>query len=217
MCGRNTIFSDRKTIKNELKVDIWKNEDDYTPSYNLSPTQLSPVLVKNEARALYSMRWGFGFQSKMRPIFNARAESLSIKKSFKGLISRNRCIVLSNGFYEWKNDGNNKTPYFIHHDAGKIIQMAGLCKWDIDQNGKRKLVYTIITKEARPSLKDIHHREPVMLSENAASKWINVNTPSKDPLSYLYDNTDRISSYEVTKFVNKSSNDSPECIQRVLG
>ena len=95
--------------------------------------------------------------------------------------------------------------------------MAGLCKWDTDQNGKRKLVYTIITKEARPSLKDIHHREPVMLSENAASKWINVNTPSEDPLSYLYDNTDRISSYEVTKFVNKSSNDSPECIQRVLG
>ena len=56
-----------------------------------------------------------------------------------------------------------------------------------------------------------------MLSENAASKWINVNTLSEDPLSYLYDNTDRISSYEVTKFVNKSSNDSPKCIQRVLG
>ena len=217
MCGRNTIFSDKKTIKNDFNVNIWKTEDEYVPTYNLSPTQLSPVLVKNEQRAIYIMRWGFGFQSAMKPIFNARAETLSTKKTFKGLIEKNRCIVLSNGFYEWKNDGNTKIPYFIHHSDGKIIPMAGLCKWDIDQNGNRKLVYTVITKEARTSLKDIHHREPVMLSRSSLSRWINVKSPIEDPLSCLYDNIDRISSYEVTKLVNKSSNDSRECIQRILG
>ena len=87
---------------------------------------------------------------------------------------------------------------------GKIIAMAGLCKWDTDMKGNRKLVYTIITKEARASLKEIHHREPVMLNDRSVSAWINVNDPCDDPLAILNDNSDRISSYEVSKFVNKS-------------
>ena len=82
MCGRNTIFSDKNKIKKELKVDIWKNEEVFNPTYNLSPTQNSPVLVKNNKRAIYPMRWGFGFKSSMKPIFNARAETLEKKQSF---------------------------------------------------------------------------------------------------------------------------------------
>ena len=216
MCGRNTIFSDKNKIKKELKVDIWKNEEDFNPTYNLSPTQNSPVLVKNTKRVIYPMRWGFGYKSSMRPIFNARAETLEKKASFKDLIAKNRCVVISNGFFEWKRDGDSKIPYYIHHSDGKIITMAGLCKWDRDLDGNRKLVYTIITKEARPSLEKIHHREPVMLTDRSLSSWINVNEPCGDPLSLLNDNTDRISSYEVSKFVNKSSNDSQECISRVF-
>tara|TARA_B100000941_G_scaffold146446_1_gene103897 strand:- start:67 stop:729 length:663 start_codon:yes stop_codon:yes gene_type:complete len=215
MCGRNTIFSDKNKIKKELKVDIWKNEEDFSPTYNLSPTQYSPVLVKNTKRAIYPMRWGFGFKSSMRPIFNARAETLEKKTSFKDLIAKNRCVIISNGFFEWKRSSDSKIPYYIHHSDGKIIAMAGLCKWDRDLDGNRKLVYTIITKEARPSLEKIHHREPVMLTDRSLSSWINVNEPCRDPLSLLNDNTDRISSYEVSKFVNKSSNNSQECISRI--
>ena len=216
MCGRNTIFSDKNKIKKELKVDIWKHEEDFNPTYNLSPTQDSPVLVKNTKRVIYPMRWGFGFNSSMRPIFNARAETLEKKASFKDLIAKNRCVVISNGFFEWQRAGDKKIPYYIHHSDGKIIAMAGLCKWDRDLGGNRKLVYTVITKEARPSLEKIHHREPVMLTDRSLSSWINVNEPCGDPLSLLNDNTDRISSYEVSKFVNKSSNNSHECISRVL-
>ena len=216
MCGRNTIFSDKNKIKKELKVDIWKHEEDFNPTYNLSPTQDSPVLVKNTKRVIYPMRWGFGFKSSMRPIFNARAETLEKKASFKDLIAKNRCIVISNGFFEWKKRDDIKIPYFIHQSDGKVIAMAGLCKWDRDLDGNRKLVYTIITKEARASLKEIHHREPVMLNDRSVSAWINVNDPCDDPLAILNDNSDRISSYEVSKFVNKSSNNSQECISRLF-
>ena len=216
MCGRNTIFSDKNKIKKELKVDIWKHEEDFNPTYNLSPTQDSPVLVKNTKRVIYPMRWGFGFKSSMRPIFNARAETLEKKASFKDLIAKNRCIVISNGFFEWKKRDDIKIPYFIHQSDGKVIAMAGLCKWDRDLDGNRKLVYTIITKEARASLKEIHHREPVMLNDRSVSAWINVNDPCDDPLAILNDNSDRISSYEVSKFVNKSSYDSVKCIQKKI-
>ena len=214
MCGRNTIFSDKNKIKNELGIDIWKNEEDYSPTYNLSPTEISPVLIKKNKRKIYPMSWGFYYKSNMKTIFNARSETLQKKPSFKHLIAKNRCIVISDGFFEWRSDNNSKIPYFIHHSDGKVIAMAGLCKWDIDSKGNKKLVYTIITKEARPSLKEIHHREPVMLTDRSLSAWINVDQPCEDPLSLLNDNIDRISSYQVSKFVNKSSNDSLECIQR---
>ena len=218
MCGRNTIFSDKNKIKEELKTNTWKDEEDFNPTYNLSPTQNSPVLVKNNKRVIYSMRWGFGFKKNSKPIFNARSETLDIKPSFKDLIAKNRCIVISNGFFEWKKRDDIKIPYFIHESDGKVIAMAGLCKWDTDMKGNRKLVYTIITKKARESLKEIHHREPVMLNDRSVSAWINVNDPCDDPLAILNDNSDRISSYEVSKFVNKSSNDSAECIQKkILG
>ena len=216
MCGRNTIFSDKNKIKKELRADIWKNEEDFNPTYNLSPTQNSPVLIKNNKRAIYPMRWGFGFKSSMKPIFNARAETLEKKQSFKHLIAKNRCIVISDGFFEWKNINDSKIPYFIYHSDGKVIAMAGLCKWDADNKGNRKLVYTIITKEARASLKEIHHREPVMLNDRSLSAWINVNEPFDDPLDILNDNTDRISFHEVSNFVNKSSNNTPNCIRKNL-
>ena len=109
MCGRNTLFSNPEKIKKDLKVDVWKDEGSYKPSYNLSPTQNSLILVKTNKRIIHTMRWGFGFDSKRRPIFNARSETLHIKPSFKDLIKKNRCIVLSDGFYEWKQEENSKT------------------------------------------------------------------------------------------------------------
>ena len=92
MCGRNTLFSSPDKIKKDLEIDFWKDEHDYTPSYNLSPTQNSLVLVHNKRRVIYSMRWGFGFDAKRRPIFNARSETLDTKPTFKNLIHKNRCI-----------------------------------------------------------------------------------------------------------------------------
>ena len=71
---------------------------------------------------------------------NSSAETLEKKASFKDLIAKNRCVVISNGFFEWKRGGDSKIPYYIHHSDGKIIAMAGLCKWDKDLDGNRKLV-----------------------------------------------------------------------------
>ena len=215
MCGRNSIFSSPNKIKKELKVDVWKNENNYEPRYNVSPTQNSLVLVENNKRIIHSMRWGFGFDTNRRPIFNARAETVDKKPTFRDLIHRNRCIVLSNGFYEWKQVDNSKVPYYIFHENKKILPMAGLCKWDTDQNGQKKLVYTIITKEARESLLHIHHREPVILSKQSMNKWINVHKEEKDPCSLLYDNLDGIINYQVSKYVNTSSHNSSECISKM--
>ena len=215
MCGRNTLFSSPDKIKKDLEIDFWKDEHDYTPSYNLSPTQNSLVLVHNKRRVIFSMRWGFGFDTKRRPIFNARSETLDTKPSFKNLIHKNRCIVLSDGFYEWKQNGTSKIPHFICHKDNQILPMAGLCKWDVDGEGIKKLVFTIITKEARDSLKHIHHREPVILTKKAVKSWITVNEPQNKPLNLLQDNLDGMISYPVDNYVNTSSNDGVKCISQL--
>ena len=93
--------------------------------------------------------------------------------------------------------------------------MAGLCKWDIDQKGEKKLVFTIITKEARPSLQHIHHREPVILSKQSMDRWVDVLNYDNDPQTLLYDNLNGIQSYQVSSFVNKSINNTQECINKV--
>ena len=93
--------------------------------------------------------------------------------------------------------------------------MAGLCKWDVDGEGLKKLVFTIITKEARDSLKHIHLREPVILTKKAVKSWITVNEPQNKPLNLLQDNLDGMISYPVDSYVNKSSNDGEKCISQL--
>ena len=78
-----------------------------------------------------------------------------------------------------------------------------------------KLVFTIITKEARDSLKHIHLREPVILTKKAVKSWITVNEPQNKPLNLLQDNLDGMISYPVDSYVNTSSNDGVKCISQL--
>ncbi len=102
MCGRKTLTMSKKEIIEELMVDEWQVED-YAPSYNIAPTQNSLVLVQEKAsKIVRSMKWGLIpawskselYGSKM---INARAETVTTKPSFKNLIPKYRCIVLSDG------------------------------------------------------------------------------------------------------------------------
>ena len=118
MCGRKTLTISKKAIIEELMVDEWQVED-YAPSYNIAPAQNSLVLVQEKGlKVVRSMKWGLIpawsknelYGSKM---INARIETVTTKPSFKNLIPKNRCIVLSDGYYEWKQSGVRKVPFFI--------------------------------------------------------------------------------------------------------
>ena len=215
MCGRNTLFSATKKIIDELKIEKWSNSENYKPTFNLAPTQSSYVMIKNRKRVIRKMRWGFGFNSSRPLIFNARVETLNQKPLFKTLIKSNRCVIASDGYFEWKTDNNEKYPYFIYRENKNILPMAGLCKWDQDLFGNRKLVYTVITKEARDSLHHIHGREPVVLNEQGVEAWVNIfNKDYKDPLSILDSTLNSIVSHRVNKFVNSAKNNNHICIKK---
>ena len=216
MCGRKTLRMSKKAIIEELMVDEWQVED-YAPSYNIAPTQNALVLVQEKSsKIVRSMKWGLIpawsknelYGSKM---INARTETLTTKPSFKNLISKYRCIVLSDGYYEWKQSGCKKVPFFIQKKDGGLMLFAGLwTTWSM--SSKKVFTYTILTTKAQENISAIHDRMPVLIDKSKAKMWINSDNKFSEVEQELTDTNEMLNYYQVSDFVNKPSNNSVACI-----
>ena len=216
MCGRKTLTMSKKAIIEELMVDEWQVEA-YKPSYNIAPSQNSLVLVQEKgSNIVRSMKWGLIpawskselFGSKM---INARSETVTIRPSFKNLIPKNRCIVLSDGYYEWKQSGGRKVPFFIQKRDGGPMLFAGLwTTWSI--SSKRIATYTILTTKAQKGISAIHDRMPVLFDKSKAEMWMNLDYQFSEMERELTENKEVLNYYQVSDFVNKPKNNSAACI-----
>ncbi len=217
MCGRKTLTKDTQAIIEELLIDEWDQKDEYSPSYNIAPTQNSPILIYNNKRKIEQMRWGLipswakdkAIGAKM---INARGETLLKKPSFKNLVISNRCIVITDGYFEWHNIGTVKTPYYFHDPKKNILPMAGL--WDEwkSANGELMKTYTVITTTPKPEYAHIHNRMPVILPHSEIDTWINTRDHSpKDALGHVLPYQYELEVYPVSTFVNSPKNNSAKC------
>ena len=216
MCGRKTLTMSKKAIIEELMVDEWQVED-YEPSYNIAPTQNSLVLVQEKgSKIIRSMKWGLIpawskselYGSKM---INARAETVTTKPSFKNLIQKYRCIVLSDGYYEWKQSGGRTVPFFIQKKDGGLMLFAGLwTTWSM--SSKKVFTYTILTTKAQKSISAIHDRMPVLIDKSKAEMWINPECKFFEAEQELTETKEILNYYQVSDFVNKPNNNSVACI-----
>ena len=219
MCGRKTLTKGKIEIIQEMLVDDWN--DDWIPSHNIAPTQNTPILLFNEKRFVKNMRWGlvpfWAKDLKMGSrLINARVETISEKPSFRNLLTSNRCVVITDGYYEWMQTGNGKIPYYIFHPQKNILPMAGL--WDkwIDDNNKEYHTYTVITTEPAKPISHIHNRMPVILNDDGIDHWINSNTSAELAISYLTPFENELNFYPVSSFVNSPRNNSESCIQPLI-
>ena len=218
MCGRKTLTKDAQAIIEELLVDEWDHIDEYNPSYNIAPTQNSPILIFNNKRKIEQMRWGLiPSWAKNKTIganmINARGETLLEKPSFKNLVISKRCVVITDGYFEWQNIGTIKTPHYFHGPKKKILLMAGL--WDEwkSANGDLIKTYTVITTTPKPKYAYIHNRMPVILPHSKIDVWINTRDHSpKTALSHLLPFRNELDVYPVSTFVNSPKNNSAKCI-----
>ena len=216
MCGRKALIKNEKAIIEELMVDEWQIED-HRPNYNIAPTQYSPILIQDKGnRIVKRMRWGLipewskndSFASKM---INARIETITTKPSYRNLIYKNRCMIISDGYYEWKQNSDHKTPYFIRHDDGNLLLLAGL--WTIWQSpSKPMLTYTIVTTEAQKDIAHIHRRMPLILDHSNMDEWINVENDDFNIKDHAIPSKLNLDHYPVSSLVNSSSNNSKRCI-----
>ena len=216
MCGRKTLIKSKKAIIEELMIDDWQIED-YLPSYNIAPSQYSTVVIEDEgSNVAKSMRWGLipswskndSFSSRM---INARFETLRVKPSFKDLIYQKRCIVPSDGYYEWKKNEPHKTAYFINRKDNGLLLFAGL--WELWSSPAGPIYsYTIITTKAQQDIAHIHNRMPVILDKSKVDNWINIENKSFEIQETISQTEKSLDHYQVSNFVNSPNNNSKKCI-----
>lgn len=187
MCGRFVLITDLSVIAREF--DISGPSVHFSPSRNISPGQHIPAVFSSDhGNWLASYLWGLiPFWAKDPSIgaklFNARAETVSQKPSFKNAFAKRRCLIPADGFYEWKKEGNKKIPYFFGLKSGSPFYLAGLYETWKAPDQKLVETCTIITTGANDVVKPIHDRMPVIVPKVAQELWLNPDI--KDPSRLL--------------------------------
>ena len=219
MCGRFTL-----TVDPAEAQDTFSNysfPEKFAPRFNIAPTQ--PVLtIPNDDKFMADFFiWGLIPMWAKDPqignrLINARSETLAEKPSFRGSLKYKRCLILADGFYEWKGSPGKKakTPFFIHMKDRKPFAFAGL--WDSwnSPDGSQIKTCTIITTEPNELMSLLHNRMPVILHPRDYAKWLDPSAQTPDQLLPLLRPfpADKMDAYPVTPLVNKPANDIPELV-----
>ena len=210
MCGRIAFFKSKEKIINELIIDKW-DECDYLPNYNTVPSNNLYVLTsKRYLRIIKTMSWGITPKWSKKKLINARIETLQQKPAFRNLLNTNRCLIICDGYYEWKKERVGSQPYYIFRKNKRLILMAGLWTASNLNSGESFNSCTIITKPTQDNISEIHHRMPVIIDENSKDEWLN----SKNFEFSVSRISNLIETYEVSTYVNNPENDSERCVKQ---
>ena len=206
MCGRyvvtNVVHKTREIVKSAIAVND-------TDNFNASPQQKLPVIKSyTNGKTIESLQWGlthsWAKEKKIKPLINARLETLKEKISFKNLINNNRCLVVADGYYEWKREKIGKQPYYFTRFDNKAMYFAGIYKYH---------QFIIITMQADSNAIDIHHRQPVIINEKDLSNYFNLK---KEGTSFLKSyKALELKFHPVSKDVNKPKNNTKELIGEI--
>ena len=221
MCGRFTLVVSPDELQSAFPN--FKIPGDLPPSYNIAPSQPIPVIPNDGQKCLDFFRWGlvpswaedekFGGYN----LINARGETVAEKPSFRSPFRRRRCLVLADGFYEWKSlgQGQPKQPYYFYLKDKKPFAFAGL--WDIwhSPHGDELRSAAIITTTPNQLVEPIHSRMPVILPREAYQEWLAPEEKEPQTLEKWLRSypEERMEAHPVSTFVNSPRNNSPQCIQ----
>lgn len=217
MCGRYTLLGDQLDLLDEFNLE--DPIEDFRESYNVAPGQdvLAIIHDGKKKRAGY-LRWGLVPSWASDPkigykMINARSETAHVKPSFKQLMSKKRCLIIADSFYEWKKTDEQKIPKRIQVKGRKYFAFAGL--WDKWEQGDKTLfTCTILTKDANDFMKDIHHRMPIILPRENEDDWIQPLKFQPEQAKQLLESVEdpTFKAYPVSNYVNAAKNNDEECI-----
>jgi putative SOS response-associated peptidase YedK len=222
MCGRYTLTANTQKLAEAF--DGLEVPAELPARYNIAPSQAIAVVANNGEHKLEFFQWGLIPSWAKDPkignkMINARAETLGEKPSFRNAYKRRRCLVLADGFYEWKKEGDKtKTPMYIRLASGEPFAFAGL--WEMWQKTEDMILScTIITTEPNELMAQIHNRMPVILPHTAYEQWLDPAERTPDQLDDLLQPfpAGLMTAYPVSKLVNSPANDSRELIEPAAG
>ncbi|MBF0289080.1 MAG: SOS response-associated peptidase [SAR324 cluster bacterium] len=220
MCGR---FSMQQTSEKLIeRFEIENSLFTAIPRYNIAPSQIVPIILDNGTRYMDGLKWGLvPSWSKDKKIgnklINARAETLAEKPSFRNALKRRRCIIPASGFFEWKKEGDQRIPTYIHLKKQKLFAIAGLWEEWQHPDGSMLLTFTIITVAPNHLMETIHNRMPAILKPEEESIWLDPSIQNKNDLQKLLQPypEEIMETYTVSRRVNSPANDDTDCIKPV--
>jgi putative SOS response-associated peptidase YedK len=223
MCGRFELHSAFEIIARIFGLS--GNIGMVPTGFNIAPGRDIAIIVKVGGKNEIAVcRWGFvpawGKDLKEgHKMINARAETVAEKPSFCQAFSRHRCLVVADGFYEWKNEGGKRVPFYIHRRDGKPFGMAGLYNLWTSPEGNQVCTSTIITTEANGIVRPFHDRMPAITPPDKFDLWLDPSLHEKEKLLPVLKPCpdDEIELYEVSARVNSPKNGSAENIERING
>ena len=219
MCGLFTLFEADKVLSKEFGVS---GVPPLSPRYNIAPSQpIAAVRAPHTGagRELALLRWGLIPSWSKDPaignrLINARAETVQEKPSFLNAFRRHRCLIPTNGFYEWQRQERGKQPYFVRMRDERIFAFAGL--WDRWESPDDGVIETcaILTTAANAVLAPIHGRMPVILPQAEYARWLDPALKDPDSLSPLLVPfpPEEMLAIPVSPRVNAPSTDDEKCI-----
>lgn len=218
MCGRFTITLQAEEVQAFLQLG--EMPPDWQPRYNIAPQQPVAAVLNAAERHVEWLRWGLIPSWAKDPtiaanLINARAETLAEKPAFRSALSRRRCLILADGFYEWQKPsaGRGPTrPYYFTLANRRPFALAGLWEsWQPPEGSQPVRTCTIITTSANALVEPVHPRMPVILTDEALWQWL--SDPAATPRLLTPFPAGEMVAHPVSRLVNAPGSDRPEMIE----
>ena len=208
MCGRYTV----STPGDELweSFDLHGEQLPLVPRFNIAPTQ--PVPIIRTPHQLELLRWGIVVPNPKAGGFNVRVESLGAP-FYRDAIRQRRCLIIADGFYEWKALVEAKQPYFIKRSDGKPFAFAGIWSEVVLKNGEVMDACAILTTAPRGVTAQVHSRMPVILRPEARAAWLDPDARFRDLLT---PDSETLEACAVSSLVNSTKNDDLRLVEPLL-
>jgi putative SOS response-associated peptidase YedK len=240
MCGRAALTASPEALRETFGLE---ETPVLTPHYNIPPSQPIPVVrvlrrpsalrpaPPSESatgpgpRRLELLRWGLvPAWAKDLSLGNkltlARVETVATTPAFRDAIRRRRCLVVVDGFYEWKRatpERGRKSPpsqpYFVSRSDRAPFALAGV--WDrwVSRDGELIESCAIVTRPSKPPVDDVHDRMPLVLDRTSWDRWLDPRVTTVETLTPLFEfQPSDLVALPVSTHVNDPRHDDPECL-----
>ena len=218
MCGRYRLSRRKQIIEEHFDAP---SDDDWTPRYNVAPTQPVPIIrqhPKEPKRVMSLVRWGLipswlKDASGAARMINARSETAHALPAFKVALKLRRCLVPADAFYEWAKRGSLKQPYCFEVKKGELFAFAGLWECWNDPSGNWIKSCSILTTTPNAETASVHDRMPVILEPESYDLWLDPGMPDTAAAQDLLKPYDAalMRSYPISTRINNVANDDEAC------
>jgi len=231
MCYHTSLARSADYLEKRFQAKF-EQRDLFEPIYHHSgfSAPLHPVIANGSIESIRFFQWGLvPFWTKdesaaeriRTQTLNARAETIHQKPSFRASIMTKRCLVLVDGFYEWREESNRKYPYYITLTNNDAFALAGIWdKWLNSSTGEMKETFSIITTRANPLLERIHNtkkRMPVILKREDEKEYLerNLHAGEIDALLQPYDDKE-MQAHTVSRLIStkRANTNVPEVMSK---